>query len=97
MGACHTGLPNTPISPPTTFLGGFPPGRWPFLKRKIQHQSITHGLRRLTKPVMENFGLFYWLGARAAPFRGLPFLACPCFPLENWFPVCDKPRNRTLV
>lgn len=42
--ACHIELPNTPLSPPTTFLGVFPPGRWPFLKCKIQHQSITHGI-----------------------------------------------------
>ena len=34
--ACHGGMPrNTPVSPPTTFLGVLPPGRWPFFKSEI--------------------------------------------------------------
>ena len=34
--ACHGGMPrNTPVSPPTTFLGVLPPCRWPFFKSEI--------------------------------------------------------------
>jgi hypothetical protein len=36
VSTAQAGVPrNTPLSPPTAFLGGFSPGRWPFLECKI--------------------------------------------------------------
>jgi hypothetical protein len=97
--ACHIGLPNTPLSPPTTFLGVFPPGRWPFLKRKIQHQSITHGIGLQCCP--QTIILLARCAARPIPIlhivklhRCFIFLLhlLVGFPPENQFLICERPR-----